>query len=97
MDAVKAAIGPKPADSKRYLADAYCGSGLFAISLADLFDRVEGIEIDKASIVWARKNALYNHAEGRGEVGFRDGKAEDIFGVRPHLRFSSPSLGTTLR
>ncbi|TNY24644.1 S-adenosyl-L-methionine-dependent methyltransferase [Rhodotorula diobovata] len=80
MDAVKAAIGPKPADSKRYLVDAYCGSGLFAISLADLFDRVEGIEIDKASIVWARKNALYNHAEGRGEVGFRDGKAEDIFG-----------------
>ncbi|GAA5895266.1 hypothetical protein JCM8208_005956 [Rhodotorula glutinis] len=83
MDAVKAAIGPKPTDPsapKRYLVDAYCGSGLFAISLADLFDKVEGIEIDKASIVWAKKNAAYNHGEGRGEVGFRDGKAEDIFG-----------------
>ncbi|BGP48408.1 tRNA(m5U54)methyltransferase [Rhodotorula kratochvilovae] len=81
MDAVKAVIGPKPTDQKRFLVDAYCGSGLFAISLADLFDRVEGIEIDKASIVWAKKNAAFNHAEGRGEVGFRDGKAEDIFGT----------------
>ncbi|GAA5833494.1 hypothetical protein JCM9279_001543 [Rhodotorula babjevae] len=82
MDAVKAAIGPKPTGStaKRYLVDAYCGSGLFAISLADLLDKVEGIEIDKASIVWAKKNAAFNHAEGRGDVGFRDGKAEDIFG-----------------
>ncbi|GAA5824137.1 hypothetical protein JCM3770_001405, partial [Rhodotorula araucariae] len=80
MDAVKSVIGPKPADAQRFLVDAYCGSGLFAISLADLFDRVEGIEIDKASIVWAKKNAAFNHAEGRGAVGFRDGKAEDIFG-----------------
>lgn len=86
LDAVKAAVGPRPSGSgdgaKRYLVDAYCGSGLFAISLADLFDRVEGIEIDKASIKWAKRNAEFNAGPGRAEVGFRDGKAEDIFGVR---------------
>ncbi|GAA5996675.1 tRNA (uracil(54)-C(5))-methyltransferase [Rhodotorula paludigena] len=84
LDAVKAAVGPRPSGSgdgaKRYLVDAYCGSGLFAISLADLFDRVEGIEIDKASIKWAKRNAEFNAGPGRAEVGFRDGKAEDIFG-----------------
>lgn len=66
---------------KAYLVDAYCGSGLFAISLADQFDKIEGVEIDKASIKWAKKNADYNKGAGRGEIGFRDGKAEAIFGV----------------
>ena len=31
---------------KRYLIDAYCGSGLFAISLADQFDVIEGVDDD---------------------------------------------------
>ncbi|GAA5856780.1 hypothetical protein JCM8547_008838 [Rhodosporidiobolus lusitaniae] len=80
LQAVKDAIGPRPEDGKeRYLVDAYTGSGLFAISLADMFDRVEGVEIDKASIKWAKRNAEYNKGEGRGEVGFIDGKAEEIF------------------
>ncbi|KAI5474547.1 tRNA (m5U54) methyltransferase Trm2 [Pseudohyphozyma bogoriensis] len=65
---------------KRYLVDAYCGSGLFGVSLADQFDVVEGVEIDKASIKWAKKNAEFNKGEGRGEIGFRDGDAEKIFG-----------------
>lgn len=87
LDYIKEAVGVKPAESadpsknKTYLVDAYCGSGLFAISLADQFDRIEGVEIDKASIKWAKKNADYNKGEGRGEIGFRDGKAEAIFGV----------------
>ncbi|GAA5892068.1 hypothetical protein JCM5296_004045 [Sporobolomyces johnsonii] len=84
LDYIKTAVGIKPAGadeaSKTYLVDAYCGSGLFAISLADQFDRIEGVEIDKASIKWAKKNAEYNKGEGRGEIGFRDGKAEAIFG-----------------
>ncbi|SGY21528.1 BQ5605_C016g08249 [Microbotryum silenes-dioicae] len=64
-----------------HLIDAYCGSGLFAISLADQFERIEGVEIDKQSVKWARMNAEWNKGPGRGEVGFRDGKAEDIFGT----------------
>ncbi|GAA5975857.1 hypothetical protein JCM11641_002822 [Rhodosporidiobolus odoratus] len=83
MDTVKEAIGPRRVvdgkEEERFLVDAYTGSGLFAISLADLFDKVEGVEIDKASIKWAKRNAEFNKGEGRGEVGFRDGKAEAIF------------------
>ena len=66
---------------KRYLIDAYCGSGLFAISLADQFDVIEGVEIDKASVKWAKLNAEFNKGEGRGKVGFSAGNAEAIFGV----------------
>ncbi|KAK4056666.1 tRNA(m5U54)methyltransferase [Microbotryomycetes sp. JL221] len=66
-------------DHKKYLIDAYCGSGLFAISLADEFDVVEGIEIDRASVVWANKNAKFNHQQGKAKIGFREGKAEAIF------------------
>lgn len=77
-DAVRA---PKIEGQKSYLVDAYCGSGLFAISLADQFDHIEGVEIDKNSVKWAKKNADFNKGEGRGEVGFRDGKAEAIFDV----------------
>ncbi|GAA6063380.1 hypothetical protein JCM10212_001479 [Sporobolomyces blumeae] len=86
LDYIRDAVGVKPSGSadptrdKTYLVDAYCGSGLFAISLADQFDRIEGVEIDKASIKWAKKNAEYNKGLGRGEIGFRDGKAEAIFG-----------------
>ncbi|KAK4701850.1 hypothetical protein P7C70_g4374, partial [Phenoliferia sp. Uapishka_3] len=71
----------KSEEEKRYLIDAYCGSGLFAISLADQFDRIEGVEIDKASVKWAKLNADYNKGAGRGEVGFRAGNAEAIFGT----------------
>lgn len=66
---------------KKYLVDAYCGSGLFAIALADQFDFIEGVEIDRASVEWAIKNAEFNKGEGRGQVGFRAGSAEKIFGV----------------
>lgn len=73
--------------SKKYLIDAYCGSGLFAISLAGKFDQVEGVEIDKASVKWAKLNAEFNQGEGRGEVGFRAGNAEAIFDVRIEISF----------
>lgn len=88
LDYVKAAVGPRRPgdDGERYLVDAYTGSGLFAISLADMFDRIEGVEIDKASIKWAKRNADFNRGDGRGEVGFRDGKAEEIFKVRSFRR-----------
>ena len=74
---------------KRYLIDAYCGSGLFSIALADQFDEIEGVEIDKASVKWAKKNAEFNKAEGRGVVDFRAGNAEAIFDVRLLPRLST--------
>lgn len=70
-----------------FLFPKYCGSGLFAISLADQFDKIEGVEIDKNSVKWAKLNAEYNKGEGRGEVGFSAGNAEAIFGVSPGLPF----------
>ncbi|BGP16307.1 hypothetical protein JCM10213_006463 [Rhodosporidiobolus nylandii] len=80
LQTVKDVVGPrKEGDKERYLVDAYTGSGLFAISLADMFDKIEGVEIDKASIKWAKRNAEFNKGEGRGEVGFIAGKAEEIF------------------
>ncbi|KAK4054428.1 tRNA(m5U54)methyltransferase [Microbotryomycetes sp. JL201] len=84
LDYVKQAVKPlSSSDSvderKRYLVDAYCGSGLFAISLADQFDVIEGVEIDRASVSWAKKNAEFNKGPGRGQIGFREGKAEAIF------------------
>ena len=100
LDYIKDAVGVKSTggegeDKKAYLVDAYCGSGLFAISLADQFDKIEGVEIDKASIKWAKKNADYNKGEGRGEIGFRDGKAEAIFGVSQSNSLSKWSSSTT--
>lgn len=78
--------GDKTADEKRYLVDAYCGSGLFAISLSPHFHEVKGIEIDKASVKWARQNAELNKAKALGKVEFQDGQAEAIFEVRRRQR-----------
>lgn len=49
--------GAKPVD---YLIDAYCGSGLFTITLSSLFSSSTGIDIAGASIVSARENASAN-------------------------------------
>lgn len=42
------------------LIDAYSGSGLFTITLASLFKRSVGIDIDTSSIAAARRNAQLN-------------------------------------
>ncbi len=44
----------------KYLIDAYCGSGLFTITLSSLFSSSIGIDIAGASIDYARKNATLN-------------------------------------
>ncbi len=44
----------------KYLIDAYCGSGLFTITLSSLFASSMGIDIAGASIVSARENATAN-------------------------------------
>lgn len=44
----------------RFLVDAYCGSGLFALTAASAFERVAGVEISESSVRFARENAAAN-------------------------------------
>lgn len=56
-------IPVSPSDDEKpikYLIDAYCGSGLFTITLSSLFSSSMGIDIAGASIVSARENAAAN-------------------------------------
>lgn len=66
------------AEQKQYLVDTYCGSGLFAISLADRFEQVSGVEISQDSVKWAIHNAKLN---GVDNATFITGSAERIFEV----------------
>ncbi|KAJ3233518.1 hypothetical protein HDU78_006394, partial [Chytriomyces hyalinus] len=61
------------------LIDAYCGTGLFAITLAKLFKNVIGIELDRDSISWARQNALDNGLHDETVVRFISGDVSDLF------------------
>ena len=45
----------------KYLIDAYCGSGLFTITLSSLFSSSIGIDIAEASTAAARANATANN------------------------------------
>ncbi len=64
------------ATGARYLVDAYCGSGLFALSLASSFERVLGVEVSETSADWARANARSNGIE---HAEFLAASAEAIF------------------
>jgi 23S rRNA (uracil-5-)-methyltransferase RumA len=48
------------ASGARFLVDAYCGSGLFALSAASAFERVAGVEISESSVRFAKENAAAN-------------------------------------
>ncbi|MBB5351733.1 23S rRNA (uracil1939-C5)-methyltransferase/tRNA (uracil-5-)-methyltransferase [Haloferula luteola] len=60
----------------RFLVDAYCGSGLFALTLAPHFEQVAGVEVSETSADWARRNALQN---GISNATFLTASAEAIF------------------
>ena len=64
------------ATGARFRVDAYCGSGLFALSAAPAFGRVVGIELSASSIVFARQNAAANHI---ANATFQAGDAATIF------------------
>jgi 23S rRNA (uracil1939-C5)-methyltransferase/tRNA (uracil-5-)-methyltransferase len=64
------------ASGARYLVDAYCGSGLFALSAAGAFARVAGVEISETSVACARENATAN---GISNATFTAGDAAHIF------------------
>lgn len=60
----------------RFLVDAYCGSGLFALSCAPAFERVTGIELSATSVKFATENAAANNI---ANATFRAGDAAQIF------------------
>jgi len=60
----------------RFLVDAYCGVGVFALCGADRFERVAGVEVNAQAVEWAKANA---QANGVTNASFHLGKAEAIF------------------
>jgi tRNA/tmRNA/rRNA uracil-C5-methylase (TrmA/RlmC/RlmD family) len=63
-------------DGTRFLVDAYCGSGLFALTLAKHFEQVAGVEVSETSCEWARKNAAANQI---ANATFLTASAEHVF------------------
>ena len=64
------------AGGARFLVDAYCGSGLFALAAAPRFVRVAGVEVSETSVAFARENATAN---GIANAAFVTGAAAAIF------------------
>ena len=64
------------AQGTKYLVDAYCGVGVFALASAKKFERVAGVEISSKAIVCANANAKINNIDN---CEFLIGKAETIF------------------
>ena len=64
----------------KYLLDAYCGSGLFTITLSTVFRSALGIDIDPKGIEQARVNAAANKLEN---AGFMQADAPALFADVP--------------
>ncbi len=64
------------ASGARFMVDAYCGSGLFALTAAPSFEQVMGIEISESSVEFATANAEQN---GLANATFQAGNASAIF------------------
>ncbi len=64
------------ATGNRYLVDAYCGSGLFALTAAASFEQVAGVEISESAARQASANA---EANGITNARFIAGHAAAIF------------------
>lgn len=68
----------------RFLIDAYCGVGFFALELADLFERYVGVELDAMAIRSARQNALTrNRPNGDFIQGRTEEKLEELMRLFP--------------
>jgi tRNA (uracil-5-)-methyltransferase len=66
--------------SVKYLLDAYCGSGLFAITLSTLFKSTLGVDCDTQAIIAARANATDNNLSN---IGFIEADASALFAGVP--------------
>ncbi|KAG8997363.1 tRNA(m5U54)methyltransferase [Tulasnella sp. 427] len=83
------------AASLTHLVDTYCGSGLFAITLAPHFEHVAGVEISQESIASAKNNAALNNLPPptiapssdirTKSLTFLAGKSETIFSSVSHF------------
>jgi len=69
-------------DGCQHLIDTYCGSGLFALTLASSFASVIGIEVSDLAVTAARQTATANNISN---VDFKTGSAEAIFKSVQHL------------
>ena len=74
-------------DGKHYLADAYCGSGLFALTSASHFEKVVGIEINESAVAQAQTNAERNDITN---TSFLCGRADAIFSDFPYPASEKP-------
>jgi len=77
---VRHAVATKGGRQCTQLIDAYCGSGLFALSAAKYFEEVVGIETAKPSVDSAKANAAANGIKNARFIG---GSAESIFAQVP--------------
>lgn len=69
-------VGEAKSEGARFLVDAYCGSGLFALSAAASFEQVAGVEVSDQAVLWAQANCRIS---GIDNARFLIGKAEAIF------------------
>jgi len=70
------AVGARLRDSgSRFLLDAYCGVGFFSIELGGMVEEFAGVEVDRAAIQAARRNA---QTRGRSNGQFLTGQAEEL-------------------
>lgn len=70
-------VGEKAlAGGAKYLVDAYCGAGLFGITLARSFEKVMGVEVNEAGAQWAKNNVKLN---GLTNVSILQASAEAVF------------------
>jgi 23S rRNA (uracil1939-C5)-methyltransferase/tRNA (uracil-5-)-methyltransferase len=74
----------------RFLVDAYCGSGLFALAAAPHFERVAGVEVSESSVAFARENAAANSVPN---AEFLAGDASAIFAG---LAFAGPETAVVI-
>ena len=77
-------------DEITHLVDAYCGVGLFALSLSEIFESVVGVEISDAAIQLAKVNAQIHTINN---VRFQVGHAEAIF---QHIKFSGENASVII-
>lgn len=83
-------------DDMEYLVDAYCGSGLFSVSIASdeksQVKKVLGVEISERAVEFAQKNAELNKIS-KEHCDFILGKAEKLF---EHIQFPNDKTGVIL-
>lgn len=78
---VQHAVDEAKACGARYMVDAYCGSGLFALSAAKAFEEVIGVEISETAVAKATHNAQLNEITN---CRFLAADAQKVFEVVPH-------------